>query len=324
VHLLIDSDPLVYRAGFAAEKLCRGLVYSIAGDDGIYEKIFSPNDEGTALQQLNKFLEENDDVEELDRYDEVVPEPVENALATVKHMIRDCLYQAQEHFKLGKDEVRYTCFLSGPGNFREGLATVVPYKGNRKVDHKPYHYSAIRNYLQEVHGAVVIEGREADDAVAIRQYEKPGETCICTFDKDLDQVPGWHYDYNKFTFYYTEEDEGKALFFQQVLSGDATDNIPGCYRIGKAKAEKIVQEYLLEHPADWKGLWKVIVEVYEKSVETHGVKCPYWQLYTEGGAETVALEMARLVKMQEYEEQLWCPPGTPDLLMLEDMEDDKD
>jgi hypothetical protein len=322
MHLLIDSDPLVYRAGFAAEKLCRTLVYSVAGDDGIYEKIFSPKQDDTALQQLTRFLEENDDVEELDRFDMVVPEPVENALATVRHMINDCVFQAREKFGLKPDEVRYTCYLSGPGNFREGLATVKPYKGNRKADHKPYHYSAIRNYLQEVHHAIVVEGREADDAVAIEQYENPGKTVICTFDKDLDQVPGWHYDYNKFTFYYTEEDEGQSIFYKQVLSGDATDNIPGCFRVGKDRAAKIVDAYLLENKGDWKGLWELIVKVYEQSAETHKEKCPYWKLYQEQGAETVALEMARLVKMQEYPEQLWCPPGTPDLLMIEELTDE--
>jgi hypothetical protein len=319
MHLLIDSDPLVYRAGFAAEKLCREIIYSMKGSDDIHQKIFSPNDNGTALQQLKKFLEDNPEVEELERCDYVVPEPIENALATVKHMIRDCIYQAREQFSLKADQITYTCYLSGPGNFRDGLATVKPYKGNRKESHKPHHYSAIRNYLQEVHDAVVIEGREADDAVAIEQYQNPGKTCICTFDKDLDQVPGWHYDYNKFTFYYTDESEGQALFYEQVLSGDATDNIPGAYKIGKAKAETIVTEYLLENKDDWKGLWQKIVDIYEWTVEHHGAKVPYWQLYNEGGAETVALEMARLVKMQEYEEQLWCPPGTPDLLMITEL-----
>jgi hypothetical protein len=321
MHLLIDADPLVYRAGFAAEKLCRELIYSTTGSDYIHQKIFSPG-ETTALAQLNKFLEDNPEAEELERTDYVVPEPVENALATVKHMIRDCVFQAREHFGLKAEDVKYTCFLSGPGNFREGIATVKPYKGNRKADHKPHHYSAIRNYLQEVHDAEVIEGREADDAVAIIQYQQPGKTCICTFDKDLDQVPGWHYDYAKFTFYYTDEAEGQALFYSQVLSGDATDNIPGAFRCGKKKADKIVDEYLLENPEDYKGLWQVIVDYYEHTVDQYGVKCPYWQLYSEGGAETVALEMARLVKMQEYEEQLWCPPGITDLLMITELDND--
>jgi hypothetical protein len=320
MHLLIDADPLVYRAGFAAEKLCRELIYSMKGSDDIHQVIFSPDEEGTALQKLNKFLE-NPDVEELERTDYVVPEPVENALATVKAMIRDCIYQAREHFDLKADQVTYTCFLSGPGNFRIGLATVKPYKGNRKADHKPHHYSAIRNYMQEVHDAVVIEGREADDAVAIIQYQEPS-TCICTFDKDLDQVPGWHYDYAKLTFYYTDEAEGQALFYSQVLSGDATDNIPGAFRCGKKKADKIVDEYLLENPEDYVGLWTTIVEYYEWTCEQYGEKCPYWELYQEQGAETVALEMARLVKMQEYEEQMWTPPGQPDLLMITELDHD--
>ena len=321
MRLLIDADPIVYRAGFAAEKLCRGLVYSVAGDDEIYDTIFSPNEKGTALQQLKKFLESDKDIEEIDRYDVHVPEDVTHALATVRHMIRDCIWAAKQYFDL-KEEPKVEVYLSGPGNFRIGLATVVPYKGNRKADHKPYHYSAIRNYLQAQWDAIVVEGREADDAVAIEQYQSPGKTVICTFDKDLDQVPGWHYDYSRHTFYYTEEDEGKALFYKQVLSGDSTDNIPGAYRCGTKIAERIVDEYLLENPADWQGLWQKIVEYYEHTIEQYGEKCVYWRLYNEGGAETVALEMARLVKMQEYPEQLWTPPGQEDLIMTTELDYD--
>lgn len=322
MHLLIDSDPLVYRAGFAAEKLCRGVVYTAKGSDEEHFILFEPDElEGTALQQKKRWLEEmGDSIEITDEFDEVVPEPVSNALSTCRAMIRDCIFMAMEHFGLQEEDITYQCYLSGPGNFRMGLATVAPYKGNRKEGHKPYHYSAIRQYLQQVHGAKVVEGREADDAVSIAQYEGNGKTVICTFDKDLDQVPGWHYDYNKHSFYYTTEDEGQSLFYKQVLSGDKTDNIPGVYRVGDVRAAKIVDEYLLDNPADWKGLWQVILRVYEKSIEQYGEECPYWDLYQEGGAETVALEMARLVKMQEYPEQLWCPPGEKDLLMIPEIE----
>ena len=321
MRLLIDADPIVYRAGFAAEKLCRALVYGKVGEDQLHEKIFSPTEDKTALVQLKEFLED-ESIEEVDRYELVVPEPLDHALATVRHMIRDCIFQAAEQFDLKPEDITYRVLLSGPGNFRDKVATVKPYKGNRKADHKPHHYSAIRNYLQEAWDADVIEGREADDACAIEQYQAPGKTCICTFDKDLDMVPGWHYDYAKLTFYYTEEDEGKALFYKQVLSGDPTDNIPGAHRCGKVKAEKIVDEYLLENSGNWKGLWQVIVDYYEHTAEQYKDACPYWKLYQEEGAEAVALEMARLVKMQEYEEQLWTPPGQPDALLITEMEND--
>jgi hypothetical protein len=47
-------------------------------------------------------------------------------------------------------------------------------------------------------GAVVVDGMEADDALAIEQTQynlDMGEECsvICSRDKDLRQVPGYHY-----------------------------------------------------------------------------------------------------------------------------------
>ena len=101
-------------------------------------------------------------------------------------------------------------FLTGDDNFRFDIATVKPYKGTRKEE-KPFHYLNARAYLESL-GAVVIDGMEADDMLAIKQADNTATveqwnmieggdltldskniTVICTRDKDLRQVPGWHY-----------------------------------------------------------------------------------------------------------------------------------
>lgn len=311
--VIVDADPIVYRAGFAGESHTRRVVWSPPDSDDIFEVYFEPKDGKTAGKMKKEWLENFEEPPViLEEEIIVVPEDLEYVLATVKAMLRETRNAVAEHFDLSQDDVILRVLLTGPGNFRNEIATVKPYKGNRKDAHKPYWYQQIRNYLTDWWDAQVVEGREADDECAILQYKINHEGVIATIDKDLDQVPGWHYDYVRKTFYKTEEDEGHLLFYKQVLSGDSTDNIPGCYKIGSTRASRIVDEMYLEHGMDHKKIWEKILEVYAASLDQYGEDCPYYDKAHEEGIERVAIEMARLVKMQEYEGQLWNPPGMPD------------
>src|SRR5260221_11625449 len=80
------------------------------------------------------------------------------------------------------------------------------YKGHRKKLEKPVHYKATREYVLKNYQSSVVEGMEADDAVAIAmgfrqvRQEAPitSNTPIAVYiDKDIHQVPGWRYQYNK-------------------------------------------------------------------------------------------------------------------------------
>ena len=139
-------------------------------------------------------------------------------------------------------------------NFRDAVATVKPYKGTRKSA-KPFHYSNITAYIMSEWDFVLANGVEADDLMAMRQTE---ETIICSRDKDLRQVPGWHYswrcgkqepigpiEFNKKGFIESRDGKifggGEMFFLFQLLMGDAVDNIPGCPKIGPAKAFKILE-----------------------------------------------------------------------------------
>ena len=315
---IVDADPIVYRAGFAGEATERHIVWSPHDSNGIHQKLFRPQEKKTAYKQMKEWLDsfpEGDEpvILEDDKY--VVPEPLENVLATVRSILRDTRYAIAENFSLDVSNVHVRALLSGPDNFRDTLATVVPYKGNRSDTVKPHWYQQIRNYLTDEHDAEVITGREADDECSILQleYAKEGvDSVICSIDKDLDMVPGDHYDYVRKTFYFTGVDEGESIFYKQILSGDSTDNIPGVYKIGTVRAARIVDEYLLDNPGDWAGLWQVVLKAYDDSLTQYGEACPYYEMAHEQGVEPVAIEMARLVKMQEYIGQLWNPPGVPD------------
>jgi DNA polymerase-1 len=78
---------------------------------------------------------------------------------------------------------------------------------------------------------------EADDLMAMTQGPN---SVICSVDKDLLQVPGFHFNFVKNTFSYVEEIEGWRIFDTQVLTGDDSYGIVGLYGIGPAKAKKIL------------------------------------------------------------------------------------
>jgi hypothetical protein len=148
----------------------------------------------------------------------------------------------------------YKAYITGKGNFRNDIAVTEPYKGNRKDAKRPKHYDAIRTHLQRL-GAELVEGQEADDAVAIEATSTGG--WIVSIDKDLDQVAGWHYNFVKHEEYYVTEEQGLRNFYTQVLTGDRTDNIIGLKGIGPVKAAKILDGCTTE-----KELYEACVKAY--------------------------------------------------------------
>ena len=161
-----------------------------------------------------------------------------------------------------------------PSNFRLSEATILPYKGNRP-DHKPEYWDRIREHLIENYDATVVRGYEADDALGIMQYDimsgwSPKEdyiwdySVICSRDKDLNMIPGWHYVWpagkQKEQHWFQDQDSANRCFFKQLLVGDrSTDNILGIYGVGD-KA-KVVRE--LDEMTDFLDMFKHVRGVYK-------------------------------------------------------------
>lgn len=160
-------------------------------------------------------------------------EPVENALHSIKKKMEGVI----DRFDRG---LSYKCYLTGNDNYRVKVATLKPYKGNR-VQEKPPYYQEARDYLVKWWQAQIIDGMEADDAIGIEQYKYPDRrTCICSIDKDLDTIPGWHYNWRKGLLYNTSLEEADRFFYTQMLTGDSTDNIPGVLGVGPIKARRLL------------------------------------------------------------------------------------
>ena len=127
----------------------------------------------------------------------------------------------------------YQIYLSGRENIRDSIATILPYKGNREGLRKPHHLSACREYMKDYHQARSEKGLEADDLLGIYQTD---QTVICSLDKDLLQIVGWHYNWNKQEWIKINEDQGSINFWTQVIIGDKSDNILGLYGVGEKSA----------------------------------------------------------------------------------------
>jgi hypothetical protein len=322
MKLIIDADPIVYRAGFSAEAHDYHIVYE--GPDGEVHEVYFKGKEDkkgkwkTAGAWMKEWMDDpkrggHEQVEILSKEKVITPEPKDHALNIVRQEVEGIIAAVASKTGCNPQDMSITIVLTGPGNFREKIAKQRPYKGNRDAAHKPYWYQAIRDYLTGRWDARVVSGREADDECSIVAWgmHNDGDNAyvVATIDKDLDQIPGLHYDYRQKVFYYVDPSNASRAFWVQALAGDATDNIPGCYKIGMTKAEAVIDKVIDSCGGQWplpSEFWNVILEQYKLSKERNG--CPY----AEGDAREVAIETARLVYMQRRERELWTPPGEPE------------
>lgn len=182
----------------------------------------------------------------------------------------------------------YVFYLSGDKNYRYDIATIRPYKGNRKQP-KPAWFNETREYLMNMWGAEVTDGIEADDACTIAQaeaHENGQVSVIASIDKDLDQMEGWHFNWVKNHFYYLTNLQGWYNFYHQMLVGDPIDNICGVTGVGKKNAERIL-----------KG-------ATDKSDLHQRVENEYKRVYGSDW-DRVMLENGRLLYLQRKEGDVW-------------------
>jgi hypothetical protein len=203
----------------------------------------------------------------------------------------NCDKKVQDIMDQAGCDYRQIFLTDGPSNFRFKIATIKPYKGNRDDYSKPAYWSEIRSHLVERCGAELVFGYEADDKLAMEQSD---DTICCSRDKDLDQVPKWHYSWvcgkqKERPLYYIEEVEGLRAFYTQLMLGDSNDNIPGLYRVGPSTAKKAMVNCKTELE-----MYSVVQKMYEDRFGS------YWELFLT--------ENARLLYLLRSEDDIWKIP----------------
>jgi 5'-3' exonuclease len=137
----------------------------------------------------------------------------------------------------------YLFCLTGETNFRNEVATSRPYKGNRKDVVRPKWLNRARQFLLEEANALIVEGYEADDLlVSVSHLYGNGNVAIASIDKDLLQCQGYHYHLVKGEACIVTTTQARNFMWEQVLKGDATDNIMGLANVGPKKAVKILAD----------------------------------------------------------------------------------
>lgn len=222
-------------------------------------------------------------------------EPIQNAYYNLNSMMKKI-------FKVTQAE-KYEGYLtsSDKSNFR--FEIYPDYKSNRKDARKPIYYTELRDYMVKNYGARVISGEEADDKCSIRQIELntrfvPEDTnsIVCSFDKDFNNIPGWHYNYVKDEMYFLTELEALRNFYLQILTGDTSDGVP---RIKKGWLKKKTEQKLYSCLNEKEMLAAV------KDVCYNVLKSEYIHVTD---IDKILLQRGQLVWLRRKENEMWEPP----------------
>ena len=192
------------------------------------------------------------------------------------------------------------CLIKGKGNFRIDMN--VGYKDNRKAPTEEA--EALRVRVKELADwaaeaiATPSDGGEADDYAGIVAYdmiEQGQRPIIAHIDKDLDQLYGYHYNFNKKEVYFVEPEDGYRMLMKQCLMGDKTDNIQGLPKYGPVKVSKLLDNAPVEQ------LWDIVTHEWRGC---HGAE---WKRYFSTCANLVYMrtkkEDLRELTFEELQER---------------------
>lgn len=269
--LLIDADIIAYQAAATTD----GRQYTILKKMFKYKKdaVKYCEDKGIDPSKI-----------QLDYF----PEPEMN----MKHNIKVSVESLRKLYPKAK----LSFYISGSSNFRNSY--ISDYKANRKDVRRPHHLSAAKQYILNRYKGEVMEGLEADDIIGCRAEvlrKASKDYVVCSIDKDLDMIPGKHYNWRRGEEYEVTEDQGLLNFYCQCLTGDKTDNIPGLIGIGPVKAKRILENAKSQSP---EHLWEAVVN-------------SWWSKYPDDDRQEVydkLLISARLLWILREPYIMWQPP----------------
>lgn len=184
------------------------------------------------------------------------------------------LLKAWEHFKRSYQHLldRFyctdvLCAVKGQNNFRDIMYPEYKAKRHPDPDKRNLFVPVLRELAVAEGYAIAAHGREADDYIriwAVEAQKSRDPYKIFTIDKDLRCIPGSHVNimrkhergidqvaanmYGKnFGEWNLQEievsaEEAMQHYYQQLIKGDMTDNIPGVLGYGEVKARKLVEK----------------------------------------------------------------------------------
>jgi DNA polymerase-1 len=198
------------------------------------------------------------------------------------------------------NSLHYKTFLTGTDNFRKKLFP--EYKANRKDKPRPKWLQACRDHLVKYWHAEIVDGKEADDALGIEQTAHELDSVICSIDKDLLQIPGFHYNFVKQEEKFISPFDGMRNFYKQLITGDSADNIPAFDGKLRNSIPKFVQKLLdpLDEMIEELDMYNYAYKVWEEEFGNPlGFKHLEERLHTH----------ASLLYIWRKENDKWIKPG---------------
>ena len=163
----------------------------------------------------------------------------------------------------------YVMAIGGPDNFRVDLFS--DYKGNRKKakDNRPDWFDDLKSWSADSdENTILTDNCEADDMVRVwaNQCDEASiDRVVVSIDKDLHCITGPHYNPRTKAIQTITPEYAEKFYWQQVLTGDSTDNIPGIWKCGPVKAKKILAE--AETKKDYR---KLVCKAYNEAYGEEG------------------------------------------------------
>lgn len=193
--LVFDYDGVIFKAACVAQSTS----VKVISEKHSIEQIFKNRTEvyGHYKKKAGGWLATQPfGIEDITLEDIIEVQPVENAWQVAKTIISGVLEQF--------DTKDYYGYVSGKGNFRKDICTLLEYKGNRKDLVPPVHLQAVKQYLIDYHKAVPSVNREPDDCVVSDMYtalKQKEELIGIVFEKDYMGADGNWYNYNDSQLY---------------------------------------------------------------------------------------------------------------------------
>ena len=237
---------------------------------------------------------------------------LEKAIASIAFKLKD-----MAHLQFGYDiELFFHAFIQKDDptpRMRSQFDYETKYKENRLTSNKPMHMQEMKNRFLDrdfifedsrgkediIYSHPVLPGiEEVDDAISIECYsleaDKLAFPIAAHVDKDLNQIAGWHYNYNKNLLYVQSQKNADKFFFIQLLMGDITDNIPGIRGVGQITAKK-----LLESADTVDEMWEIVLRTYLKA---------YKETHSEDEITELLYERGNKLWIRRKPGEIWTPP----------------
>lgn len=194
--LVFDYDGVIFKAACVAQSSS----VKVTSEKYKVEEIFKNRTEvyGHYKKKSGGWLaKQSFGIDDILIEDVIEVQPVEYALQVAKTLINGVLAKF--------DTEDYYGYVSGKGNFRKDICTLLEYKGNRKDLVPPVHLQAVKQYLIDYHHAIPSVNREPDDCLVSDMHvalKEKQDLIGVIFEKDYQGADGNWYNYNDETLTY--------------------------------------------------------------------------------------------------------------------------